>query len=63
MPVRMFKPRGLDEAYSLAKLQDFTVKALRIKPKVTQGGGLVSNSYYSNNKPIAVTATNISILG
>lgn len=63
MPVRMFKPRGLAEAYSLAKLQDLTVKALGIKSKVTPSGGQVGINYYPNNKSTAVNATNYNESG
>lgn len=33
MPVRMFKPRSLSEAYFLAKLQEIIVAALKKQPK------------------------------
>ncbi|XP_042032392.1 uncharacterized protein LOC121779117 [Salvia splendens] len=55
MPVRMFKPKSLAEAYSLAKLQELTVKALGIKPKVMQSNVYSNSSYYSSSKPLAVT--------
>ncbi|XP_042044219.1 uncharacterized protein LOC121789968 [Salvia splendens] len=58
MPVRMFRPKGLAEAYSLAKLQDLTVKALGIKPKGLQSNVYTNSSYYSSSKPMAVTSTN-----
>ncbi|XP_042067267.1 uncharacterized protein LOC121810570 [Salvia splendens] len=58
MSVRMFRPKSLAEAYSLAKLQDLTVKALGIKPKGMLNNVSNNNSYYSNTRPMAVTSTN-----
>ncbi|XP_042032325.1 uncharacterized protein LOC121779040 [Salvia splendens] len=57
MPVRMFRPKSLAEAYSLAKLQDLTVKALGLKPKGMQSNAYPNSSYYSNSKSMAVTST------
>ncbi|XP_042051538.1 uncharacterized protein LOC121796828 [Salvia splendens] len=58
MPVRMFRPKALSEAYSLAKLQELTVRALDVKTKMNQSQVQSSSSYYSNSKPMSVTATN-----
>ncbi|KAF2311626.1 hypothetical protein GH714_025327 [Hevea brasiliensis] len=33
MPIRMFKPKSLSEAYSIARLQEITVATLQNKPK------------------------------
>lgn len=35
MPVQMFKPKSLTKAYSLARLQEITMVALKNKPKPT----------------------------
>ena len=35
MPIRMFRPKALADAYSLARLQEITVAALQNKPKPT----------------------------
>lgn len=57
MPVRMFRPKRLAEAYSLAKLQELTVRASGLKSKGAQSHVQTHNSHYSNSKPMAVTAT------
>ncbi|XP_042065679.1 uncharacterized protein LOC121809207 [Salvia splendens] len=58
MPVRMFRPKTLAEAYSLAKLQELTVRALGVKAKGNQNTLQASSSYYSSSRPMSVTATN-----
>ncbi|XP_042027275.1 uncharacterized protein LOC121774473 [Salvia splendens] len=59
MPVRMFKPKRLAEAFSLAKLQELTVRALGEKPKGSSGGGQSGMATYSGTKSLAVTATTL----
>ncbi|XP_042054452.1 uncharacterized protein LOC121799175 [Salvia splendens] len=58
MPVRMFRPKCLAEAYSLAKLQELTVRALGGKSKANHNVGQGASSYYSQSKPLVVTSTN-----
>lgn len=57
MPVRMFRPKSLAEAYSLAKLQELTVRALGVKSKGGLSSAQANNNYYSSSKSMAVTAT------
>ncbi|KAF2284477.1 hypothetical protein GH714_025524 [Hevea brasiliensis] len=57
MPVRMFKPQTLAEAYALAKLQEITVAAIQSKPKpavktyTSFTSPVNSASNHKNNKP------------
>lgn len=57
MPVRMFKPARLAEAFSLAKLQELTVRALGGKSRVSSIGGPSGAATYSGTKSLAVTPT------
>ncbi|WKA01485.1 hypothetical protein VitviT2T_019765 [Vitis vinifera] len=66
MPVRMFKPQTLADAYSLARLQEIAVAALQNKPKpVSKGPSLYSptTNHYTKATPItsiSQNATNLS---
>ncbi|KAL6345053.1 hypothetical protein AAG906_007784 [Vitis piasezkii] len=66
MPVRMFKPQTLADAYSLARLQEIAVAALQNKPKpVSKGPSLYSptTNHYHKATPItsiSQNATNLS---
>ncbi|RVW97594.1 Transposon Ty3-G Gag-Pol polyprotein [Vitis vinifera] len=53
MPVRMFKPQTLADAYSLARLQEIAVAALQNKPKpVSKGPSLYSpTTNHTTTKP------------
>ncbi|KAF2305026.1 hypothetical protein GH714_001150 [Hevea brasiliensis] len=44
MPVRMFKPKTLAEAYSLTRLQEITVAAIQNKPKPFYKSSTLTNS-------------------
>ncbi|RVW78323.1 Retrovirus-related Pol polyprotein from transposon 17.6 [Vitis vinifera] len=66
MPVRMFKPQTLADAYSLARLQEIAVAALQNKPKpVSKEPSLYSptTNHYHKATPItsiSQNATNLS---
>ena len=42
MPIRMFRPKALADAYSLAHLQEIAVAALQNKPKPTNKNPMTS---------------------
>ncbi|KAL6311823.1 hypothetical protein AAG906_025778 [Vitis piasezkii] len=65
MPVRMFKPQTLADAYSLARLQEIAVAALQNKPKpVSKGPSLYSptTNHYHKATPITSISQNATNL-
>ena len=57
MPIRMFKPRTLAEAYSLARLQELTIAAIQQKPKSMARSTFSPATNTSYHKPLTITTS------
>ncbi|XP_042051368.1 uncharacterized protein LOC121796622 [Salvia splendens] len=54
IPVRMFKPTCLADAYALAKLQELTVRAITGKPKPSYNSSVQPSNFSSSSKSLTL---------